>query len=469
MGALLATRLGRRFTWLVGTLLAVGLALGIGHLVPGRPLIAIGAVGVVLALGVTVADPATIPLIAMPVLLVVHRVGGGTLDLSLSDAALGVATITALFFAPRPFSPPLRNLLWLSGVYQFATLFTVVANPYVSGVIEWFHAWVLVAGALIVGWTVGRSGHARAGLTLFLLAALGLAGLTIAQGALQYAHGNFGAVFVSWPYGMHKNFLGTVLGFAAVIAYTRPLWMGWRKGWALTAFTVLVAALAMTQSRQALVGLAVALLVVALRGDAHRRRSKLIVVLVIPALVVVATTVRDQIATGNIHNSIFQRVTWFQETVTYWRASPWVGHGLRYWYRPGEPGFQPPNAELELLATAGIIGLIAFLALMIGALGILWGVDPAYGTLAVAILLSRLAQAQLDLFWISVQTPIPFVIIGVCLGALALARDRADAGAATRALAGATGADATVAGATGVGDVGAPARAGRGAPVGSGS
>lgn len=421
MGALMATRFGRRLVWLVGTLLAVGLALGIGRIVPGQPMIALGVVGVVLALGLTVAEPAAIPLITMPLLLVVKRVGSGGLDLSVSDAALGLATLAALVFTPRPFSPALRNLLWLSTIYQFATLFTVVANPYLPGVIEWFHAWMLVAGALVVGWTVGRTGHARLGLTLLLLLALVLAVATIVQGVRQYAHGDFSAVYLSWPYGMHKNFVGTVLGLAAVVAYARPVWWGWRKGQALTAFGVLVFAVVLTQSRQALVGLGIALVVIALRSDPVRRRSKLIIMLVLPALVVVATSVRDQVATGNIHNSIFQRVSWFQDTITYWLASPWVGHGLRYWYRPGEPGFQPPNAELEVLATAGLLGLVTFVALMVGSLGILWRIEPAYGTVAFAVLLSRLAQSQLDLFWIAVQTPIPFVIAGISLGALARA------------------------------------------------
>ncbi len=45
-----------------------------------------------------------------------------------------------------------------------ATLFTVVANPYLLNAVEWFHAWLLVAGALVVGWAVGRAGYARAGL-----------------------------------------------------------------------------------------------------------------------------------------------------------------------------------------------------------------------------------------------------------------------------------------------------------------
>ena len=51
--------------------------------------------------------------------------------------------------------------------------------------------------------------------------------------------------------------------------------------------------------------------------------------------------------------------------------------------------FQPPNAELEVLTTAGVVGLLGFLALMVGTLITLSKLDPSYGTLAVAIVLNR--------------------------------------------------------------------------------
>ena len=425
----MATTWGRRAVWGAGTLLAVLVALGVGSVVPDRPMIAAAAVVMVLALGVTVADPAAIPLLTMPLLLVVLRIGGGGVDLSVSDAVLGVSTVVALVFAPRPFSPALRNLLWLSAIYQFATLFTVVANPDVTGVVEWVHAWMLVAGALMVGWTVGRSGHARAGLTLILLTSLALAVITIVQGALQYASGDFAAVYVSWPYGMHKNFVGCVLGVAAVVAYTRPGWLGWSHRWALAVFWVLTVGVVFTQSRQAIVGLCLALLVIVLRGDPLRKRSKAILLVILPALVLVTTLVQDQLESGNQFNSAAVRLTWFQDTIEAWRHAPWVGFGLRFWYREDAPlTFQPPNAEMEMLASAGIVGLVGFLVLMAGVLVILWRLDPTYGTLAVAVVLSRFVQGQFDLFWVSVQVSLPFVIAGICLGALARAESESDAG-----------------------------------------
>ena len=33
------------------------------------------------------------------------------------------------------------------------------------------------------------------------------------------------------------------------------------------------------------------------------------------------------------------------------------------------------------------------------------------------MILSRLVQGQLDLFWVAVQTSVPFLIVGICLGA----------------------------------------------------
>ena len=55
----------------------------------------------------------------------------------------------------------------------------------------------------------------------------------------------------------------------------------------------------------------------------------------------------------------------------------------------------------------------------IGILVVLWRVDPRFGTLAVAVLLSRIIQAQFDLFWIAAGVSVPFVIAGICLGAMA--------------------------------------------------
>jgi len=406
---------------LVGPPVVAGLVLA-GLAVPGRPLLVVGAALVVLSLGVSLVEPAALPVIAMPALLVVARVDAGGVDLSASDLVLAVAFWPAVLLAPRPYPPPLRTLLWLSAVYQTATLFTVVANPSVANTVEWFHAWLLVAGALVVGWAVGRHGYARLGLGLLLGTATLLAVGTVVQGVGQLAAGDLGPVYPTWPYEMHKNFVGTVLAFAAVVAYARPVWLDWSRRWTLGVFWLALAGILLAQSRQALVGLGVALLVVSLRRDPHRRRSKLVLFLVVPVVLFVASMVRDDVESGNRHNSVFQRLSYLGDAWNVWLADPLFGRGLRWWN--GGAGVQPPNAELEVLTSAGVVGLAGFLVLVLGVLVVLWRLDPAFGTLAFSVVLVRVVQAQFDLFWSAVQVSVPFAVAGVCLGAQAWHAER---------------------------------------------
>ena len=400
------------------TLAAVALALVVGYAVPHHPTLVVAGVALMLVGTVAVTQPMLLPLLAMPLVVVVARAGGGGVDLTVSDLMLGLAFWPAVIFAPRPFSEPMRQLLWLNLVYQALTLFTVIANPFSANVVEWFHAWLIVSGALIVGWAVGATGNARLGLTLFLLACLGLALPTIAQGLLQYATGNFAPVYPRWPYEMHKNFIGNLLCFAAILAYARPAWLGWKAKPASVAFWIFVGAILISQSRQAIVGLAVGLLVISFREHGERRRPVLALLGVVPLVALVSTLARDQIAEDNEFNSWFQRLDWYAESFQIWQSRPLTGYGLRYWTQEGAPAaYQPPNAFLEVMASTGLIGLLGFLLVMGGSLWVLWRVDPAFGTLGLALVLSRLVQGQFDLFWVSIAVTVPFLLTGVALGA----------------------------------------------------
>lgn len=383
----------------------------------GGAMFAIVVGALVIAAALTTSTPLAIALFAMPGLLISQRIGLGGGDLSVSDAALAAAFGTALLLGRRPYSKPLRQLLLINLVYQFATLFTVIVNPYALNTIEWFHAWMLVSGALIVGWALGAAGYARLALALIVFTACAFAMATVVQAAFQYAVGDFGPATPSWPFPMHKNFIGTVLAFGAIIAYLNPDWVGWTKGWARFAVGLMVAGILVAQSRQALIGLMAAIVVAVLRRSTTGR-SRLGLLLLIPAAWLVVSMVVDQVESQNRHNSVFQRVEWLREVYHFWRESPIFGHGLRYWYNPGELPYQPPQAELEVLASAGVVGLVGFLVMWIGVLVVLWHVDPRFGTLAIAVLLCRLVQSQFDLFWVAVQVSLPFVVAGICLGAM---------------------------------------------------
>ncbi|MGD8200626.1 O-antigen ligase family protein [Ornithinimicrobium sp. W1679] len=396
---------------------ATALAILVGYAIPEMPLLVVGGVVFLLLVVLALTQPVLLPLLAMPLIVVVLRVDAGPVDMTLSDWVLALAFWPAVLFAPRPFSPELRQLVWLNVLYQAATLFTVIANPFLANGVEWFHAWLLVSGALLVGWAVGASGHARLGVSIFLAACLALAVPALVQSVLQFSRGNFSAVYPQWPWSMHKNFLGNLMGVAALVLYARPTWLGWTRRWAVPALAIIVGALAVTQARQALVGLAVGLLVVSLRQHAERRRAVVALLVAVPMIYVVLTMVRDQIASGNQHNSWFTRLEWYADAYDLWLDKPLLGHGLRYWTQPQAPGaFQPPNAFLEVLASAGLVGLVGFVIFWVGTIVVLSRLRPSFGTLALALAVSRLAQAQFDLFWVSVSVSTTFVLIGVCLG-----------------------------------------------------
>jgi O-antigen ligase len=405
--------------WAVAILVLVALLLGVGRLVPTYPVIALGIAVAVFLLGLTMADPLIIPLLSIPLLLVVVRVGAGGIGLSVSDVVLFACFWPAVIFGQRPYSAPLRALLWLTVVYQVATLFTLVANPYLANAVEWFHAWFLTGGALIVGWALGRAGRGGLALSLLLLGSCVIAAATVLQG-VTHLGGGLQPVYPSFPFSMHKNFAGTVLAFAALIAYIHPTWMRWPRLLALAAFALCTLGVLFTQSRQAIVGLAIAVAVAVLREDSTRRRSKLLVLVGVGGLALVATLVRDQVASGDQFNSVFQRLNWLQDSFEIWLTDPIFGVGLRWWYTSRfENAFQPPNAELEVLTSAGVIGLVAFLLLMVGTIVVLWKLPPVYGTLGAAMVLSRFVQGQFDLFWTAVQVSVPFIVAGICVGAAA--------------------------------------------------
>jgi O-antigen ligase len=418
---LTAERLRRAATGVALVLVTVVLLLALGGSVAQRPLVGALAAVALMALGVTAVEAAAVPVLAMPLLLVTARVGAGAVDLTVSDAVLALSTVPALLVAMGGLSRPMRNALWLAGLYQAATVFTVIQNPYQANLVEWFHAGVLVICAMLVGWAAGRHGLARHALTLLLVASLVLALSTIAQAGSQYAHGDFSPVYTAWPYHMHKNAVGTICALLGVVAYLRPPWLGWSRRSSLLAFWIFVLALLATQSRQGILGLSVAIFVVVMRRTpSGKRRNRGILLALIPTLAFVSVMVRDQIRSGNQFNAVFQRVTWFQDATGVWLTDPWLGVGLRWWYTDRFPvAFQPPNAELDTLTAAGVVGLAAFLVLLVGTWLIARRIDPAFGIVAELVLLTRFVQSQFDLFWVSMQASLPFVILGICLGALA--------------------------------------------------
>jgi hypothetical protein len=379
-------------------------------------------VGVVLTWSV----PLAIALMAAPIAFVTERLALGGADLTVSDAALAAGFGTVVLLGSRRFSPPLRAMLWLNAIYQFSTLFTVIANPYPQNTVEWFHAWLLISGALVVGWGLGRAGYARLSAILLLAMLALIAAGTFATAALNALQGHgLDAVYPVWPWPMHKNAAGGALALGVFLAYARPDWLGLARRWTVTLVVAFGAALLLTQSRQAIAGLLAALFVLIIRRGAAGH-ALFITILAVPAVVLIVQSVIEQFASGNEFNSAYARLDWMREVYALWKLSPIFGHGLRYWYVHPWAHFQPPQAELEVAASAGVVGLLGFAIMWGGFVVVLWRVAPRYGAVALGAVVLRITAAQFDLFWVAAQVSVPFLIAGICLGAQALAVSRGE-------------------------------------------
>lgn len=402
---------------------SIGLLAALGFATGTSPLIGLAAAGFLLVLGMSFANLAALPVLSFALIVVVQRVGGDNGPLSISDLILFVAVVPAILsLLPARTDANLRRILWLSVVYQAAILFTVVANPYQANVVEWLHEMLLVAGAVVVGYATGLAGYSRLALNLFMISCLLIAGLTLFTAVTQIAVGNWGPVYVTWPYYMHKNYIGCILAFAGIVAYAQPEILKWSRSRCWVYFSIMMLAVLAAQSKQALVSIMVGVLIIALRpiprtgGQPDRRRSKAILLSMVPAGIFVYSVTQSQLTSGNQFNAANQRLTWYGDAWQIFSSSPWVGVGLRYWYTGNYPAFQPPNAEFEVLASAGIIGLAGFLIMYLGICWVLWRMPPAVGTLPFTLVLMRFAQGQLDLFWVAAQVSVPFAIAGLILG-----------------------------------------------------
>lgn len=406
----------RRRTWIPTVVVSIGV-LTVGSamavLAVGYQGLAITVAVAVLVLGVASMDLTLVPVMAVPATLVLMRVGG---EVAAADVVLAAGTLIALFMLRGSGALAMQPLLIAGSLYLLATVPTLIVNPYNANLIEWVHEVFLVLGSMLVGFVIGRQGRARLALSLYVAACSVLGALAVVF-ALEVlvTQGHFAPIYIG---DLHKNTLGGMLAAAAIIAYARPPWLSWGVMPSRLALIACLAGTLATQSRQGLVAAFVGILIVGLRPLVRgMRRPKLIWLVAVAVAVGVGVTVNQQLAANDPYNSAHTRLAWFDSSLEIWQASPIVGNGLRWWYTDKfSASFQPPNAELEVLTSGGVVGLIGFLLMFLVAAIALLRLEPIYGTVALAVVAGRFAQAQFDLYWVAGQASLLWIIAGIVYG-----------------------------------------------------
>ncbi|GAB6859019.1 hypothetical protein JCM13591A_31240 [Microbacterium xylanilyticum] len=387
---------------------AIGLMVGVGS-AQGTTWAVLLGLGALFA-AVSVLDLSLIPVVAVPATMVMDRVG----PMSISDFVLGGATVIALLLLRGKGAAAMQPLLWAGAIYMALTAPQLILNPYLGNAIEWAHELVLVVGSMVVGFVIGRDGRARLALSSYALIGCGIAATTI---VVAFQEGFGPPVYLGM---LHKNAIGGILMVAALIVFANPPWLRWRPVWGYAAFALCGGGILAAQSRQAIIGLLIGVVIIGSRPRHHNgKRSRWIWLALVPAAYFVYVEVTAQLAdSADAFNSSAQRLAWYADSITVWKMSPLFGVGHRWWVAgyTGFSGFQPPNAELEVLTTVGIVGLVGFLLMFGASMWLTARMDPAYGTLAFAVIAARLVQGQFDLYWVAGQSSILWIIAGICYG-----------------------------------------------------
>jgi hypothetical protein len=387
-------------------------------------LLALTAAGLVLAVAAWLCAPTLPVMLAIPATFLVIRLGGagGGNNLSTADAVLLVGALAAIPLINWSDCGALKRVLMLTAVYMAATLFSVVFHPNRHDLTEWFHELLLVAGSLVVGFALVERNKGRWAMGAFVAIA---AGFSVYSMLLFAAHGGHSPGGLGQ--GLQKNLLGVLYAIAVLTTHVNPPWVGLRGRWVRWAKYICVGGVIASGSRQAMIALVVSVLVVTFRTGQMNRRGSMLIVGMIPVGLVAYVTIQHELSSRLPQNSYSYRTLWLGQAMNIWRTSPIFGVGERFWYGGTGAHYalhsQPPNAEISMLATGGIVGLAGLAVLCLGTLWILWRLPALAGALAFGVLLAHVVEGQFDVFWVTSSGSLPWMVAGMGLAA-AVAIDR---------------------------------------------
>ena len=413
-----------RFLPSVAAVLAAGLT---GVVVATNGKIGLAVAAVVLVLGVFVADPVLLAVIALPASLLELRVGGATTNLSTADLVVFVAGLASLFriqwHDARYLKQFLQGIVW----YEAVLLLVVLVNPNRYDIVEWFHRWSYVGASSLVGWVIASSGRVRPAFRAFVYGAaiLGVVAMLDAVAShLQPAQ-----------FGLYqKNAIGDLMWVAIAVAQINPDWLGLARREARVCKYLCIGGLLASYSRQGVIVLILALVIAVLRNPEVRRRSKMMLLSAIPLVIGLYYSFAYAARTNPKFNSVSIRESQLTAALHVWQMSPLFGEGMRFYNLPQFYSVTaPPNVLIDNLASTGIIGSLAFFYLVFVTTRTMARLPRIFGTLGLAILVSHFVDGLFDIFWIGASSTIPFIICGVCLGMADSARTSSDPlGAAAR-------------------------------------
>ncbi len=448
----------RALTTLTGWVALVLVTAGIAVFAVEDRKIGLAVAALVLLLGVFAADPILLAVVALPGVFILQRVGGSSTNLSAADMLVFLGALVSLLHIRWSEAKHLRGFLQGIVIYEATLLVVVMAHTNRYDVVEWFHRLSYLGGSVLVGWVVARSGRARQAFRLYLLGASVIAVIAMEHAVKLH--------FKAAQWGLYqKNAVGAMMWVAVVVAQLNPPWTGVSRRQARIAKWLCLGGLLASQSRQSWVVLCGVIVLVVLMNPEVRRRSKLLLLGIIPLGLLLYYSFSTQFVVNPKFNTVSIRLRQLSSALRVWQLSPLVGEGMRFYHLPQFINItQPPNVIIGNLASSGIVGSLGFVAFVVIAIRVVARLPVEFRTLALAVLVGHLTEGLFDEFWIGSYSAASMIVVGIALGMADQARRRSPLGVA-RTSEGATGAPgASLSSLSSLGSLGSRWRAERARP-----
>jgi hypothetical protein len=394
---------------------ATACAASIGYLSVENRLLAVLTTVAVLVLAVTAGNAAWLAVVAMAGVWITKRAPG--LNVSFTDLLVVAAGVMAWAAGVgRTLRPGGRILLRSFAIYLGALGVTLAYNQSLRSDFEWFHRVGMVAGAVFMGaWLV------RAGLHHSALRAL--LAVTVLISVFAVVDSVSSGFAPAQPFGYQKNFIGSITTTVLLVVLAAYKEFRMPVRWLRIAAVLMAAGLVASQSRGAMLAFAVGALIWWFRRSSKsspRLRSLALVSAVALALVV-GVSVKNQLQTQGTPTSLTLRFRETRTTRQLWIDHPFTGVGLRFFKTPAYAGYAPPTDVFnEILAEAGILGLVGFLVFVTGSLVGLSRVQGELATAALCVVSARFVHGLFDIYWTGGTTPLPWIVAGMALAPLSL-------------------------------------------------
>jgi O-antigen ligase len=363
------------------------------------------------ATALTITGSWVLPLAAVPAAFVDFRLPlGEVASVSVADVAVATAAVGAALHLDWTRNRTLLGVLAALGVFEFGLGLGFAINPSAGALLEMTHRVSIVGGSLLIGAFLAQRDRIGWAIASFLTVAaiFGVAGL------VDSARNGF---TVGFPFGQEKNYAASLLSSALLLSFVAsPVRPALRALLRLSQLTTLVGLLA-TQSRGAIIGLAIGSLVFAFRVRRYRLPLLISAAVFVPFLV---ANVDNELIT-NSFGSAASHVRVATEAYETWRQSPVFGRGIRFFASAASGlAFDPHNIVLLTLAESGVVGLAGFVCMLTWTAVQLWKRKTLLATAALALLVGRFAHGMVDIYWVHGSQEIPWVVAGMALAAVSL-------------------------------------------------